>query len=434
MSPRFSIILPTRNRVHLLSESLRTALAQDHDDFEVIVSNNASTDETRELLDAIEDPHLRVIHLDECMAMPAHWDFLLREAKGEFVRLLCDDDGLLPDCLSQADRFLRRHPEFDAAIQSKATYFHPQCPPGYEPNSLEISDDPYGVGRGGLEPDREKCFAEIASGYASMEVPTVLNSVVRRSCLDQIRSAAGKVFPYPTPDFGFAALFILTGYRWGIDPTVTWLWGKSQSSIGAMSLLGRGRIVDAFVKELGDEAPMDRAPVPAFFPPNYIAFAVRRACEHLGHPYEIDLPRHFVEIFEVLEECEKTIGFSVERPVVMKALRDQSEPQRTEIRALLRQHGFRGLSKVDAVWYMGKRAFQFSRHLMRRVLSSSQFLRGLRSKVRDRALAESHLCQIRGCDHAFATMSQAAAAYRSIDAVPPTCTSSHSRNTESVPS
>ena len=50
-SPLFSIVIPTHNRGHLLGNALRSALAQDFDDYEIVVVANGCSDNTREVVD-----------------------------------------------------------------------------------------------------------------------------------------------------------------------------------------------------------------------------------------------------------------------------------------------------------------------------------------------------------------------------------------------
>ena len=51
--PRFSIVVPTRQRPHTLPYTLASILNQDHDSFEVIVADNASSSETRAVVEAV---------------------------------------------------------------------------------------------------------------------------------------------------------------------------------------------------------------------------------------------------------------------------------------------------------------------------------------------------------------------------------------------
>ena len=60
MYPKISILIPTYNRAHYLMEAIETSLQQDYSNFEVIVSDNASTDDTLERVKKyLDDPHFR---------------------------------------------------------------------------------------------------------------------------------------------------------------------------------------------------------------------------------------------------------------------------------------------------------------------------------------------------------------------------------------
>lgn len=94
-SPVISILIPTRNRVGMLAEAIRSALAQDYPSFEVIVADNASTDGTADLLGGITDARLRTILRPHDIGMVGNWRSLIHEhARGEWFIILSDDDRL----------------------------------------------------------------------------------------------------------------------------------------------------------------------------------------------------------------------------------------------------------------------------------------------------------------------------------------------------
>ena len=90
-----SILIPTRNRAALLPHALASALTQDYENLEVIVSNNASSDATAGWLAGQSDPRLRVVQTDNVLPFHEHWRFLLSHARGDYVVFLCDDDAFV---------------------------------------------------------------------------------------------------------------------------------------------------------------------------------------------------------------------------------------------------------------------------------------------------------------------------------------------------
>jgi glycosyltransferase involved in cell wall biosynthesis len=119
--PSLSILIPTyNNRVAMLRETLESVVRQSMTprNLEVIVSNDNSTDETRAVLDEykLRMPNLRVFHQEQRLGGPGNWDFLLTQATGEFVFLLCDDDALAPDFVASYLTLLRDDPELDMVL------------------------------------------------------------------------------------------------------------------------------------------------------------------------------------------------------------------------------------------------------------------------------------------------------------------------------
>ena len=95
--PKVSIMIPTYNRAHFLAEAIESALMQDYPNLEVIVSDNASTDNTRECVQRyLTDPRFRYYRNDENLGSSANYERLLYEyAAGVYGQYLTDDDVLL---------------------------------------------------------------------------------------------------------------------------------------------------------------------------------------------------------------------------------------------------------------------------------------------------------------------------------------------------
>ncbi|HZG86176.1 glycosyltransferase family 2 protein [Paenibacillus sp.] len=103
-----SVAVPTLNRCAYLREALESILSQTYTNIEVIVSNNQSTDETREFLDLIRDPRVAVFHHEKRLSMVENWNFCLSKSSGVYFLLLSDDDFLdakfIEECISAINR------------------------------------------------------------------------------------------------------------------------------------------------------------------------------------------------------------------------------------------------------------------------------------------------------------------------------------------
>jgi glycosyltransferase involved in cell wall biosynthesis len=99
--PYFTIAIPTYNRTAFLRQAINSALSQTDADFELIISDNASTDDTPDVVASIKDERLRYVRQPVNLGAIKNINFILREARGRFFILHQDDDLLHPEFLSR---------------------------------------------------------------------------------------------------------------------------------------------------------------------------------------------------------------------------------------------------------------------------------------------------------------------------------------------
>lgn len=132
--PLVSIIITTHNRSQLLCKAIDSVLNQDYRPIEVIVVNDASSDNTVEILQHYISQHpdlIKVIHNDKSRGACYARNRGLELASGVFATGLDDDDEFLPNRLSKLvaaydDRFafvsagmIERHPDIDYAVHNQ---------------------------------------------------------------------------------------------------------------------------------------------------------------------------------------------------------------------------------------------------------------------------------------------------------------------------
>lgn len=110
-----SIVIPTRNRRALLPETIATVFEQSVSDWELIVVDDGSVDDTLSYLRTITDARIRFIRLEESEGASAAKNAGLALARGEFCMFLDDDDLLRSDALDLLCAALSATPEVLAA-------------------------------------------------------------------------------------------------------------------------------------------------------------------------------------------------------------------------------------------------------------------------------------------------------------------------------
>lgn len=94
--PLFSVVIPTFNRANLVRRAIDSVLAQTIDDFEIIVVDDCSTDNTGEVVNGLADPRIRLLPLTRNQGTAAARNAGIAAARGELISLLDSDDEYLP--------------------------------------------------------------------------------------------------------------------------------------------------------------------------------------------------------------------------------------------------------------------------------------------------------------------------------------------------
>jgi len=119
-APKVSVCIPTYNYGRFIGDAIESVLAQTFDDFELVVVDNCSTDDTREIVERYAARDVRIVYYinDTNLGMVGNWNRCLELARGMYVKILCADDVLLPECLERSVRALDEFP--GAALVSGA--------------------------------------------------------------------------------------------------------------------------------------------------------------------------------------------------------------------------------------------------------------------------------------------------------------------------
>src|ERR1051326_2476159 len=97
--PKVSICIPTYNSAKYLPQAIESVLQQDFTDFELIICDDASTDETPRLCRSLNDLRIRYIRFEENVGQAGNFNRCFQAARGDILTLLSADDYFLPGLL-----------------------------------------------------------------------------------------------------------------------------------------------------------------------------------------------------------------------------------------------------------------------------------------------------------------------------------------------
>ncbi len=102
-----SVGIPTWNRSHYVLDAVQSCLNQTYENLQIVVCDNASTDDTWQKLNGIQDPRVCLIRQSSNVGGAANFNSCLDNAKGDLFLLLCDDDLLEPTAIEKLSKPFR---------------------------------------------------------------------------------------------------------------------------------------------------------------------------------------------------------------------------------------------------------------------------------------------------------------------------------------
>jgi len=257
--PLFTVIIPTKDRAEYLHHTLRTCSNQDYENLEVIVSDDGSSDNTKEVvLDAAQkDKRIRYV-TPGSVGMRDNFEFALDHVKSGYVFALGGDDGILPYGISQMWRALQET-GMDLLTWRPMTFLYPAIRSGkgqlilHRPGKSKILRSSEHLARQASDLNYNKDY-ETPMFYVKGVVATRLVEQVRS------RTTDGRFYVCSTPD-GFSGI-VLAGEvkQYAFSGMPFTIWGASPTAQGMAFMSGgdEGKKISESFYRAASDVPMHR--------------------------------------------------------------------------------------------------------------------------------------------------------------------------------
>lgn len=213
-----------------LIHAINSVLQSPNNNFELVISINHSSDNTEESLKIIDDTRIRFIRPKEKLSMAAHYEWCIENARGEWITILGDDDGIMPDFFSYCD-YLTNKWEDVKVFSFKRAYF-------FWPDSEDVFGDTILHYFANFEEKIRSCkfdlFLVLAGLREHYELPQLYtNNLVKKSLIDSIKKKSlGKFYHEVTPDVYSGVAISLSTYSYlKVGKPLFWT-GSSPKSMG----------------------------------------------------------------------------------------------------------------------------------------------------------------------------------------------------------
>jgi glycosyltransferase involved in cell wall biosynthesis len=247
---KFSVLLPTRNRLELLRQAVETVRRQSHSDWEIVISDNASEDDVEAFVTDLADSRVTYLRQRSAISVTDNWNCALDASSGRWVIMLGDDDGLMPGALKRFSELVTAD-DPDVVYANAYLFTHPGVVATIPDGSLE----PYGSGSlfdGHSQPyvlDRSSA-RDLVRKAMKFEMAYTFNmqhSLVRRDLIDKLR-VGSRFFHSPYPDFYATNALFLAAERILICPDRLVVVGLSPKSFGYYFFNDREGEGEAFLR------------------------------------------------------------------------------------------------------------------------------------------------------------------------------------------
>ncbi len=299
--PFFSVLIPTKNRSHIIGFAIESVLNQSFGDYEIVVSDNDDSPiKTHDAVKSHRDSRIKYFRTSGNLSMPDNWEFALTKATGRFVTVLQDKQVFYPNALELLYEAISGghgpiiswiSDQFDDTVEPPVLFRHRG-----NHRLRTVSSDAV-ISR------------LVERGIRFKAFPRMINSCISNEFVRfvQNETVLGRFFDACCPDF--IAAFIQLNY---ID-TITYL-DRSLNITGALSLGNglssrkKGETAKRFIREIGENVCFAHVPIKSFMANNAVIndyYRIRSKVDGRLRKYDFCPSVYLLECYRDIQVSEK---------------------------------------------------------------------------------------------------------------------------------
>ncbi len=258
---KFSVLLPTRNRLELLSHAIETVRRQDYGNWEIIVSDNFSEEDVAGYIKSLGDIRIKYFRTGRFVPVTDNWNNAIDKSDGDYVIMLGDDDCLMQGYFSTLSSLIKKYDAPDFIYTSAFLYAYPGVMPGV-PDGCLASYDTRKIFQFAQEPfwlEKSKAL-EFANDSLNFRVTFDYNmqfSLVSRALIEKLKPY-GPFYQSPYPDYYASNVMMLKAERILVVPQPLVTIGISPKSFGYYYFNDAENHGNEFLNNLPDKEMVNR--------------------------------------------------------------------------------------------------------------------------------------------------------------------------------
>lgn len=258
---KFSVLLPTRNRLDLLAYAVNTVIGQDYNDWEIIISDNFSDEDIAGYVQSLHEPRVKYFRTDSFIPVTDNWNKALDKCDGDYIIMLGDDDCLMKGYFSTLNRFIEQFESPDFVYTSAFLYAYPGVLPGIKDGFLR-SYNKRNIFKSATEPfllERNNAIGFVNDSL-NFRVTFDYNmqfSLVSKKLVEKMKRY-GSFYQSPYPDYYASNAMMLKAERILVVPQSLVTVGISPKSFGSYYFNDAEGDGNIFLNNLPDPAMVRR--------------------------------------------------------------------------------------------------------------------------------------------------------------------------------
>lgn len=230
---KFSVLLPTRNGGAFLENCIRSILDQGYDDMELVISDNANTDNTPQIIRQFaDDSRVKILRLETPVSVTDNWNNALNASSGDYILMMGDDDYLLPGYFQRMEQILVKYQQPDCVVHNAYSYVAPGSIDNnphsfYSESHFNFGDDL--TKEGLLTAEQRRGIVHDMFRFKARIPLNMQTTLVARKATDKV---SGGLFQKPFPDHYALNALLLTASNWVFSPEKLLVVGVSPKSFG----------------------------------------------------------------------------------------------------------------------------------------------------------------------------------------------------------
>ncbi len=128
---KFSVVIPTRNRLDLLKYAVASILGQDYSDWEIVVSDNASVEDIEGYIKSLNEPRIKYSRSETFLSITESWNKCIDLSTGDYILMIGDDDILLKNHFQIIRNLIEKYDQPDLIYTNAFLYAYPNVIPEF---------------------------------------------------------------------------------------------------------------------------------------------------------------------------------------------------------------------------------------------------------------------------------------------------------------